>query len=118
MRLVRWFPPLYRDRAEGGRPLAGAVAAETVFGLGVGTELLALAALLVFFKGPRLVLARLASRVAQLSASNGGVLCEPEAWSSESARQQEPGPARDSVRLTLVASRAVRVGGLRARAGT
>ena len=51
MRLVRWFPPLYRDRAEGGRPLAGAVAAETVVGLGVGTELLALAALLVFFKG-------------------------------------------------------------------
>jgi len=27
MRLVRWFPPLYRDRAEGGRALADAVAA-------------------------------------------------------------------------------------------
>jgi predicted phosphoribosyltransferase len=27
MRLVRWFPPLYDDRAEGGRALAGAVAA-------------------------------------------------------------------------------------------
>jgi len=27
MRLVRWFPPLYNDRAEGGRALAGAVAA-------------------------------------------------------------------------------------------
>ena len=26
MRLVRWFPPLYNDRAEGGRALAGAVA--------------------------------------------------------------------------------------------
>src|SRR5437763_14972449 len=27
MRVVRWFPPLYDDRAEGGRALAGAVAA-------------------------------------------------------------------------------------------
>jgi predicted phosphoribosyltransferase len=27
MRLVRWFPPLYHDRAEGGRALAAAVAA-------------------------------------------------------------------------------------------
>src|SRR5438105_8011244 len=35
MRLVRWFPPLYRDRREGGRRLAEAVAAETVFGLAI-----------------------------------------------------------------------------------
>jgi predicted phosphoribosyltransferase len=27
MRVVRWFPPLYDDRAEGGRALAGAIAA-------------------------------------------------------------------------------------------
>jgi putative phosphoribosyl transferase len=27
VRVVRWFPPLYRDRAEGGRALAGAIAA-------------------------------------------------------------------------------------------
>ena len=30
MRIVRWFPPLYRDRAEGGRALANAVAALTL----------------------------------------------------------------------------------------
>jgi len=48
----------------------------------------------------------------QRPLSTTSTLIKRERWS------REPGPARDSVRLALVASRAMRVGGLRARAGT
>ena len=35
MRVVRWFPPLYADRAEGGRELAAALARERAIVVGI-----------------------------------------------------------------------------------